>query len=68
VLLAAFDHDEARTREAFWTRSPFLARSLHEALAAELCCARIDAMMADGLSVDDVEGVFEEWKNLRATV
>jgi sugar-specific transcriptional regulator TrmB len=68
VLLAAFDHDEVRTREAYWTRSRFLARSLHDALAAEICCARVDAMMADGLSVDDVEAVFEEWREARRLV
>jgi HTH-type transcriptional regulator, sugar sensing transcriptional regulator len=68
VLLAAFDRDEARTREAFWTRSSFIARSLHDALTAEHCCARIEAMMADGLSVDDVEAVFEEWRDVRRLV
>lgn len=68
VLLAAFDRDEARTRDAFWTRSSFLARSLHDALAAELCCARIEAMMTDGLSAEEVEAVFEEWRELRRLV
>jgi len=68
VVLAIFDYDEARTREAFWTRSTLLARSTHEALAAELCCARIDAMMSDGLSVDEVESTIEEWRKLLAMV
>ena len=68
VLLASFDHDEARTHEAFWTRSSFLARSLHDALAAELCCARIETMMAGGLSAEEVEAVFEEWRELRRLV
>ena len=68
VLLAAFDHDEGRMREAFWTRSTFLARTLHDALAAEICCARIDAMMSDGLSVDEVEAVVEEWRETRRMV
>ena len=68
VLLAAFDHDEARVREAFWTRSAFLARSMHNAIASELCCARIEAMMADGLSVDEVEAVVEEWRETRRMV
>jgi sugar-specific transcriptional regulator TrmB len=68
VLLAAFDHDEVRTREAIWTRSSFLARSLHDALAAEICCARVEAMMADGLNVDEVEAVFEEWRDARRLV
>jgi sugar-specific transcriptional regulator TrmB len=68
VLLAAFDHDDVRTREAFWTRSTFLARSLHDALSAELCCARIEAMLADGLSVDEVEAAFEEWRETRRLV
>jgi sugar-specific transcriptional regulator TrmB len=68
VLLAAFAHDEVRTREAFWTRSTFLARSLHDALSAELCCSRIEAMLADGLSVDEVEAAFEEWRETRRLV
>ena len=68
VLLAAFDPDETRTLEAYWTRSTFLARSLHDALAAELCCARVEAMMADGLSVDEVETLFEEWRATRRMV
>ena len=68
VLLAAFDQEEARTLEAFWTRSSFLARSMHDALMAERCCARVEAMMADGLSVDEVEAAMEEWKNLRTMV
>ena len=68
VLLAAFDHDEGRMREGFWTRSTFLARTLHDALAAEICCARIDAMMSDGLSVDEVEAVVEEWRETRRMV
>lgn len=68
VLLAAFDPEEARTREAFWTRSSFLARSMHDALAAELCGARIEAMTAEGLSVDEVEAVIEEWREARRMV
>ncbi|HET6463616.1 MAG TPA: helix-turn-helix domain-containing protein [Candidatus Krumholzibacteria bacterium] len=68
VLLAAFDHDETRMREAFWTRSAFLARSMHDAIASELCCARIEAMMAEGLSVDEVEAVMEEWRETRRMV
>jgi sugar-specific transcriptional regulator TrmB len=68
VMLAAFDRDETRTREAFWTRSSFIARSFHDALTAEHCCARIEAMMADGLSVDEVEAVFDEWRNVRRLV
>jgi sugar-specific transcriptional regulator TrmB len=68
VLLAAFDHDETRVREAFWTRSAFLARSMHDAIASELCCARIEAMLADGLSVDEVEAVVEEWRETRRIV
>ncbi len=68
VVLAAFDHDETRIREAFWTRSAFLARSLHDAIASELCCARLEAMMSDGLSVDEVEAVMEEWRETRRLV
>lgn len=68
VLLAAFDYDESRVREAFWTRSVFLARLMHDAVASELCCARIEAMMADGLSVDEVEAVMEEWREARRMV
>ena len=68
VLLAGFDRDAGRTREAYWTRSGFLARSLHDALAAELCCARVEVMMADGLSVDDVEALFEAWRETRRLV
>ncbi len=68
VVLAAFDHDEVRMSEAFWTRSAFLARSMHDAIASELCCARIEAMMADGLSVDEVEAVMEDWREVRRLV
>jgi hypothetical protein len=41
---------------------------MHDALAAELCCTRIELMMEDGLSVDEVEAVMEEWRTLRSTV
>lgn len=68
VLLAAFDRDETRIREAFWTRSAFLSRSMHDAIASELCCMRIEAMMSDGLSVDEVEAVVEEWRETRRMV
>ena len=68
VLFAAFDYDLARVHEAYWTRSRFLARSMHDALAAEICCARVEAMMADGLSVDEVEAVFEQWREARRLV
>jgi sugar-specific transcriptional regulator TrmB len=68
VLLASFVHEQTRTREGFWTRSTLLARSMHDALAAELCCTRIELMMEDGLSVDEVEAVMEEWRTLRSTV
>jgi HTH-type transcriptional regulator, sugar sensing transcriptional regulator len=68
VLLAGFDLDGDRVREAFWTRSPFLARWMHDALGSERCCARIESMMTDGLSVDEVEAVFEDWRNVRALV
>jgi hypothetical protein len=41
---------------------------MHDALASELCCARIEAMMAEGLSVDEVEGILEDWTILRRAV
>jgi hypothetical protein len=41
---------------------------MHDALMAERCCVRVEAMMADGLSVDEVEAVFEDWRDLRTRV
>ncbi len=68
VVMGAFDHEGARIREAFWTRGAFIARSMHDALMAENCCARVEAMMADGLGIDEVEAVFENWRELRSRV
>jgi sugar-specific transcriptional regulator TrmB len=68
VLLAWFSPDGARVREASWTRSPFVARAQHEALASERCCLQVELGMADGLSVDDLEAFFEERRALLALV
>jgi sugar-specific transcriptional regulator TrmB len=68
VLLASFARDEERVRDALWTRSAFLARSVHESLASERCCLQIELKMADGLNVDEVEAAFEEWRTVRAMV
>ena len=65
TLVAWFD-DHGDVQDAFWTRSPLLARTMHEAMTSERCCAQIDVKMADGLSVDEVEEIFEEWRRLVA--
>ncbi|HET6347681.1 MAG TPA: helix-turn-helix domain-containing protein [Candidatus Krumholzibacteria bacterium] len=68
ALMVWFSVGDDRFRDALWTRSDFLARSQHDALAAERCCVQIETGMVEGLSVDEVEAVFEEWKSLRAMV
>jgi sugar-specific transcriptional regulator TrmB len=68
VLLAWFNPDGGRVREALWTRSPFVARAMHEALVSERCCLQIELAMADGLSVDEVETFFEERRGLMTLV
>jgi sugar-specific transcriptional regulator TrmB len=68
MLTAWFSWEGDRVLEAAWTRSRFLSRSAHEALAAERCCLLIEQRMADGLSVDEVESVFEEWRALHSMV
>ena len=64
LMMAWFSRDDERVIEAMWTRSAALARATHEALAAERCCLQIEQRMADGLSVDEVETAFEEWRAL----
>lgn len=64
VLLTWFTLEGGRVREALWTRSPFVAHAIHEALASERCCAQVELGMADGLSVDEVEAFFEERRAL----
>jgi hypothetical protein len=68
VLMAWWSQESDRVLEATWTRSPFLARAAHEALASERCCFQIQQRMADGLSVDEVETTFEEWRALQTMV
>lgn len=68
VLMASFGVEGERVRDALWTRSSFLSRTTHEALAAERCCFQIERKMADGLSVDEVESVFDEWRHIRSLV
>jgi sugar-specific transcriptional regulator TrmB len=64
LMMAWFSRDDERVIEAMWTRSAAFARATHEALAAERCCLQIEQRMADGLSVDEVEAVFDEWHAL----
>jgi sugar-specific transcriptional regulator TrmB len=64
VLLAWFSLEGGKVREALWTRSAFIARATHEALASERLCLQIELGMADGLSVDEVEASFEERRSL----
>ena len=64
VLLSWFSLEGGRVREAWWTRSAFVARAMHEALVSERFCLQIELGMADGLSVDDVESASEERRAL----
>jgi len=68
VLLAWFSPEGERVREAMWTRSPFVARAMHEALVSERCCLQVELGMADGLSVDEVESFYEERRELLGVV
>jgi len=68
VLLASLSLDGARVRDALWTRSAFLARSVHDAFAAELFCLRVEQGWSDGLSVDEVEAAFDACRELRDLV
>ncbi|HEX6789858.1 MAG TPA: helix-turn-helix domain-containing protein [Candidatus Krumholzibacteria bacterium] len=64
VLLSWFSLEGGRVREAWWTRSGFVARAMHDALVSERFCLQIELGMADGLSVDDVESASEERREL----
>jgi sugar-specific transcriptional regulator TrmB len=68
VLMAWFPREDERVLEGMWTRSAPHARSTHESLVSERCCFVIERAMADGLSVDEVEAAFEEWRDLLARV
>jgi sugar-specific transcriptional regulator TrmB len=67
-LMAALSPDGTRARDAVWTRAASVAPALHEAMAAEWLYARIEAGVADGLSVDEVESAFEACRELRERV
>lgn len=68
VLMAWFSLDGGRVQEASWTRSVFVARASHEALASERFCLQVELGMADGLSADDVESFFEDRRALLSLV
>jgi hypothetical protein len=68
ALLASLSPDGRGVRDAVWTRSAFVARTMHDALAAELFYARVERGFADGLSVDEVESAFERSRELREMV
>lgn len=68
VLMSWYGENHDHIRDAFWTRSPLIARTMHEAMTSERCCAQIDQKMVDGLSVDEVEEVFEAWRRLLTLV
>jgi sugar-specific transcriptional regulator TrmB len=68
VLMAWFTLEGGRVREASWTRSAFVARATHEALASERFCLQVELGMADGLSVDEVESFFEDRRALLSLV
>lgn len=66
ALIARLDADAATAREAVWTRSPLFVRTLHDALATELFYTRIERGLSEGLSVDELEGFYEECRRLRS--
>jgi methyl coenzyme M reductase beta subunit len=52
-------------REAVWTRSALLGRTLHDGLVTEVFYGLVERALEDGVSVDEVEDAFERCKRAR---
>ncbi len=66
ALLATIVADGTGVRDAIWTRSSLFARTLHEALATDAFYGQVERGLADGLSVDELEGFFERCRRIRS--
>lgn len=64
-LFSALPNDAGGVREAIWTRSALLGRTLHDALVSEVFYGLVERALDDGVSVDEVEGAFERCRKLR---
>lgn len=65
ALIATVTPD-ASARDGIWTRSPLVARTLHDAIANDMFFVLVEQGLRDGLSVDELEGAFERCRALRA--
>jgi sugar-specific transcriptional regulator TrmB len=65
ALIATIAPD-GTARDAIWTRSAPLARTLHDAIANEAFFVLVEQGLRDGLSVDEMEEAFERCRLVRA--
>jgi sugar-specific transcriptional regulator TrmB len=64
-LISALPNEAGGVREAVWTRSALLGRTLHDGLVTEVFYGLVERALEDGVSVDEVEDAFERCKRAR---
>lgn len=65
MLLAALEPEGGGVRRALWTAHPDIVRVVHRAIVAELMFAEVERSLAEGLSTDELEETFEDYRTLR---
>jgi sugar-specific transcriptional regulator TrmB len=65
MLMAVLDPEGAAVQRAIWTVHKDLAWVLHRSVVAEMLYAEVEGGLAKGLSTDELEDMFDTYRELR---